>query len=401
VLDSRERATTPSLLLLNGEAGVRIALEEPEVARFSLAGRFDLDRLETIGQAVPALDGIATSSAVTAGAQLFVAAEGTLVYVPGGASAPTNAIDWLTRDGKSVLRQTKADWGNPRFSPDGQKLAIDISDGKQHDIWVYDWARDTLAQLTFDPGEDRHPVWTPDGRRVVFASDRAKAGLSNLYWVNADGTGEVMRLTDSPDSQWPFSWHPSGKFLAFNSGRGGASIDLLILPMEGDAARGWTPGTPTVFLGTPATEAAPMFSPDGRWIAYTSTEAGSTFDVYVRPFPGPGGKWRISTAGGIYPRWSPSTHELLYQNYLDPTPSKIMAAPYAVVGESFRSETPKLWSPTSVQGANPTNEAYDLHPDGKRIAAAAVPDQGRVVRDHVVFVFNFAEYLAKIAPGKK
>src|SRR4029079_5422161 len=101
--------------------------------------------------------------------------------------------------------------------------ALEISDGTQRDIFVYAWARDTLTQLTFDPGRDRMPVWTPDGRRVVFASDRAKAGVFNIYWVNADGTGEVTRLTDSPASQSPRSWDPSGRFLAFTAVRPGAS----------------------------------------------------------------------------------------------------------------------------------------------------------------------------------
>lgn len=166
--------------------------------------------------------------------------------------------------------------------------------------------------------------------------------------------------------------------------------------MEGDAARGWTPGKPTVFLGTPASESLPMFSPDGRWIAYSSNEAGSN-DVYVRPFPGPGGKWRISTAGGTYPRWSATTHELLFLN----SPYKLMAAPYAVAGDAFRAETPQLWSPSSVQRAITTNAPYDLHPDGKRVAAAASLEQAGVVQDKVVFVFNFADYLSKIAPGTK
>jgi serine/threonine-protein kinase len=363
------------------------------------AVRFDRNRLETIGQAVPALEGVAADPGGTGGAQLAVSSEGTLVYVPSTAATAANPIDWLTRDGKtSVLRATKAEWGNPRFSPDGQKLALEIFDGKQFDIWVYEWARDSMTQLTFDPGNDRAPVWTPDGRRIIFASDRAKEG--NLYEVNADGTGEVTRLTDSPDSQVPFSWHPNGKFLAFHANRGATGLDLMILPMEGDAARGWTPDKPSVFLSTPAAESAPMFSPDGHWIAYHSNEAGgSTPDVYVRPFPGPGGKWRVSTAGGVFPRWSATTHELLFR--LPVGQGKIMVAPYTVIGESFRADTPQLWSSTNFQGASATNTAYDLHPDGKRLAVLAAQDQASGVQDKVVFVFNFADYLRKIAPGSK
>jgi Tol biopolymer transport system component len=229
----------------------------------------------------------------------------------------------------------------------------------------------------------------------VFTSDRAKTGTNNLYWVNADGTGEVTRLTDSPDNQFPWSWHPGGKFLAFRASRPGTGNDLLILPMEGDATRGWTPGTPTVFLGTPANESYPMFSPDSRWIAYLSNEAGS-FDIYVRPFPGPGGRWRISTTGGQYPRWSATAHELLFLT-LTLGQATIMAAPYAVVGDSFRADTPQIWSPTSIQDANATNSAYDLHPDGKRVATSAAPDQASSVQDKVVFVFNFGDYLRTIA----
>ena len=362
------------------------------------AVRFDLDRLETVGGAASALDGLAASSD-GGGAQLAFSSEGTLVYLPGTTAARAQRpIDWLTRDGKtSILRATKANWTSPRFSPDGRRLALDILTGKQRDIWVYEWARDTLTQLTFDSSYEQSPVWTPDGRRIVFASDRAKAGIANLYEVNADGTGEVTRLTESSDIQSPASWDPTGRFLAFDARRGASGIDLMILPMEGDAARGWTPGTPTVFLSTPAYEAGPMFSPDGRWIAYISNEAGGRNDVYVRPFPGPGGKWRISTEGGGFPHWSVATHELLF---VDPAHHKVMVAPYAVVGDSFRADRPQLWSPTSVHDLI-GNYTYDVHPDGKRLAVEAAQDQETVVQNKVVFVFNFFDYLRKIAPGTK
>jgi Tol biopolymer transport system component len=351
---------------------------------------FDLRRLEAIGPAVPALEGV-TADPIVGFAQLSVSTEGTLVYVPGAAADQANPIDWMTRDGKtSVLRATKVNWANPRFSPDGQKLALDIFDG-QRNICVYEWARDTSTQLTFGPLA-HYPVWTPDGRRVAFASDRDK-GIGNLYWVNADGTGDVTRLTDSPNAERAYSWHPSGKFLAFQANRPGTGWDLMILPIEGDAARGWAPGTPTVFLSTTSAEQAPMFSPDGRWIAYQSNEAGSNFDVYVRPFPGPGGKWRVSTDGGTEPRWSATAHELLFLNQ-----GRVMVASYTVAGDSLRMDTPQVWSPTNdrVLGSG-----YDLHPDGQRLALLAAPDQGRVVRDKVVFVFNFFDYLRKIAPGRR
>ncbi len=361
---------------------------------------FNLDRLETAGQAVPAIDGLSANQSIGS-ASVALSADGTLVYVPGSAQSNVKSIDWMTRDGKtSTLRAAKTGWANPRFSPDGQKLALDITDGKQRDIWVYDWARDTLTQLTFDAGNDRYPVWTPDGKRIVFGSDRAKPGVINLYWVNADGTGEPTRLTDSPNSQEPLTWHPSGRFLAFHESRGGSTgLDLMMLPMEGDAVRGWTPGTPTVFLATAAVEVLPTFSPDGRWLAYQSNEGGS-FDIYVRAFPGPDGKWRVSSDGGIYPAWSPASRELLF---LSPTQSNVMVAPYTVEGDSFKAGKPQLWSPTGYQTVGGAGFGpYAVHPDGKRLALAAAEQTAPgAVQDKVVLVSNFFDYLNKIAPPKK
>ena len=170
--------------------------------------------------------------------------------------------------------------------------------------------------------------------------------------------------------------------------------DLMILPIEGDTRQGFSPKAPTVFLGTKAAERSPMFSPDGRWIAYHSNEIGPA-DVYVRPFPGPGGKWRISTGGGGQPRWSATAHELLFLNS-----GSVMYAPYDAAGDSFRAGKPQLWSPTSYRSLGFT-VMYDLHPDGKRLAIGPAMDQGSVVQDKVVFFFGFGDYLKKIAPVGK
>ena len=355
---------------------------------------FDLTRLETVGRAVPALDGV-TANATSGGAQVAFSSDGTLIYRPGQAFSGARPIDWMTREGTpSVLRAIASDWRSPRFSPDGHKLALTISDGKQTDLWSYQPPPDRLTQLTFDPADDRVPVWTPDGHRLVFASDRASAGISNLYSLMADGSGAVTRMTVSTDAQEPSSWHPSGRYLAFSAVRAATGIDLLVLPMAGDVSGGWSPGTPTDFLSTPASERDPMFSPDGRWLAYTSNESGRN-DVYVRPFPGPGGPWRVSTGGGSFPRWSATARELLF---LGPG-SKPAVASYSVTGDSFHAEHVQTWSLTSVvaMGASP----YDLHPDGQRIAANAAVDDGRQQPDRVVFLLNFFDYLQKIAPVAK
>jgi eukaryotic-like serine/threonine-protein kinase len=165
--------------------------------------------------------------------------------------------------------------------------------------------------------------------------------------------------------------------------------------MDGDAAKGWTPGKPTTFLATPATEVFGVFSPDGRWIAYQSNEQAGAFDTYVRPFPGPGGPWRISMEGGVFPRWSKAAKELLF--YYS---GKIFFAPFTVVGDSFRADKPQAWTPMVVRGLG-TQYAYDIHPDGKRLAAIATGDQNAATADKVVFVFNFYDYLQSTVPSGK
>jgi dipeptidyl aminopeptidase/acylaminoacyl peptidase len=352
---------------------------------------FDLARLEFSSQPVPVLEAVTTNN--VSGAQYAVSNRGTLVYLPGSVFLNASPISWMDRAGKTTtLRAMPADWSNPRFDPTGETLAVDISDGKQTEVWTYEWTRDTLTRMTFNGLDDRKPVWTPDGRRMVFSSTSGDKATLNLYWRRTDGTGDVQRLTESKNSQYAASWHASGKFLAFFESNPQTSNDLMILPIEGDEATGWKPGKATAFLNTPANELEPMFSPDGRWLAYASNESGRQ-EVFVRPFPGPGGKWQISTGGGFGATWSRTKSELLYG-----TPDRqVMVASYSVAGDSFRADKPRLWSETHFLTLT-RNRSFDLHPDGERLAVAAVPEQTATKQDKVVFVFNFFDELRRLAP---
>ncbi len=356
------------------------------------AAPFDLDRLELSGEPVPALESV-TADRFNGRAQFGFSREGTLVYQRGGRIA--TSIQWMDREGKlEPLRAAPGVYGNIRFSPDGQRLALDILEGKNRDVWVYEWGRDTLSRLTLDPGEDSDPVWTPDGR-IAFSSTRADQATGNLYWQRADGTGEAERLTESKSRQVPRSWHPSGRFLALLELNPQTRFDILILPLTGDEASGWKPGKPTVFLNGPFAELGAAFSPDGRWLAYASDESGRN-EVYVRPFPGPGGKWQVSPAGGFWPTWSQSRSELFYLV----GDGRIMVSGYTVEGSSFRAEKTRVWSAGLVTAPGPGT--YDLHPDGERVAVLkASADEAEARRDKIVFIQNFFDELRRIAPAGK
>ena len=357
---------------------------------------FDVTRLEVTGPPVPVIEGIASSPDVTGGAQFASGGNGTLVYVPGRSIASDVPISWIDRSGKvAPLRAMPSNWSNPVFSPDGTRLAIDIFDGKQSDVWVYDWARDALSRLTFDAADDLHPAWTPDGRRIAFSSRRGDGTHLNVYWQRADGSGEATRLTQSSHDQYPGSWHPAGKVLLFDEIDPLRRSDMMLLPMEGDEASGWKPGTPASFLSTAFSEGSPVFSPDGRWVAYISNESGRN-DVFVRPYPGPGGKWQISTATADDPMWSRSSPELFFVA----TPGlRLMATRYSVDGDSFRADKPMLLSQTPFL-SRPRAPSHDVavHPDGQRFAVAPIPETELTARfDKIVFVSNFLDELRRVA----
>jgi eukaryotic-like serine/threonine-protein kinase len=363
-----------------------------------LAVPFDIKRLEVKGQPAPVVEGVATSG--LGGAQFSVSDSGTLIYVAGSAASLNPSIYWMDAAGKfTPLRETPGSYNNLAISPDGKRLAMDISSGNRRDIWVYEWERDTLTRLTFSGDQNYSPVWTPDGQRIVYASAE-KGAVPNLRWIRADGAGDAQPLTESKDPQYPWSWSPDGKTLAFFQQNPGTGYDIMTMSVEGSEKSGWKPGQPKPFVSTPFMETYPSFSPDGRWIAYTSDESGP-FEVYVRPFPGPGGKWEISTDGGRMPEWSRNGKEFFYRRY----DQRIMVVGYTSSGDSFHADKPRLWSPgqftDSATNINDIN--FSLHPDGKRFAVlkASGTEAAPPPINKVSFIFHFFDELRRKVPAGK
>ncbi|HEV3254669.1 MAG TPA: protein kinase [Candidatus Acidoferrales bacterium] len=355
---------------------------------------FDLKRLEVTGQPAPVLEGVMTAS-TNGGAQFSFSETGNLAYVAGRGGGLNLSIYWMDKDGKfTPLREIPAHYNHIRLSPDGKRLALEIQEGRRSDIWVYEWDRDTLTRLTFNGESNVSPVWTPDGQRIAYASQE-KSGTFNIWWKRADGAGDAQRLTESKNNEYPESWSPDGKTLALHELSPSTNFDILTMLIEGNEKLGWKPGEPKPFLNSPFVEVLPAFSPDGRWLAYASNESGS-LEMYVRPFPGPGGKWQISNGGGVLPTWSRNGKELFYRTL----ENKIFVAAYTASGDSFHAEKPQLWSPGQFSGGTIRN--YDLAPDGKRFAVLKAPGTGEVAPvSKVTFIFNFFDELrAKISPAK-
>jgi eukaryotic-like serine/threonine-protein kinase len=197
--------------------------------------------------------------------------------------------------------------------------------------------------------------------------------------------------TESDKPQLPGSWHPTGRLLAFEEKVSPTNDDLMILPIEGDDAAGWKPGTPTAFFTSPFSEREPMFSPDGRWLAYFSNETGRN-EVFVRPFPGPSGKWQVSTDGGSFPTWSRTKPEIAFA-----INGQIRVASFTIEDGSFRVEKSRLWS-NGRFFARRLSRGFDLHPDGERVALGPVAQMEAGRPDHLTFVFNVLEDLRRLAP---
>jgi len=339
---------------------------------------FDAGRLEVNGTPAPVLDQI-NYSPIQGSAQLDFSETGRAIYRSGEAEGTLLTIAWLDGAGKTQPLLAKPGiYNRPTLSPDGQRLALEVTEGPNTDIWVYEWQRDTMTRMTFN-GTAAAPVWSPDGRNIAFTS--AGEGMSV---IRSDGSGKPQTLTRGKGAQFPYSFAPDGKRLAFME-LGATGYHLWTVPLETDGM-GLRAGKPEVFLQTQADERAPSFSPDGQWIAYRSDESGAN-QVYVRVFPDKGGKWQISNSGGTLPMWSRNGHEL----YFETLDNRVMASAYAVKGDSFVADKPRVWSEKQLGNTATVSRNADPAPDGKRIVALlpAETAERQKAQNHVIFLENF------------
>jgi serine/threonine-protein kinase len=366
-----------------------------EGALFAVA--FDPDVLETRGAHVPILDDVQfnASNGMTS---LSFSREGTLVYRAGAGVAlttflaPPVRIDWIDAAGRrSPLGARAGRFERPRFSPDGTRLALLINDENGRDEWVLDLRRDSLNKITFGNLAITTPAWTPDGRDVIFGS-----GSRTIYWARADGAGEPQILLKTQGLNFVWSYSREAARLAYFDlfGRGGGIFTVPIAEGNG----GLKAGTPEPFFETSSRVSTPEFSPDGRWIAYTTDETGRN-EVQVRPFPpasGQGGKVTISTDGGENPRWSRTGNELLYQSG-----NRILSVHYTVTGDTFVPDRPRVRVDT-LESADAWG--WDLAPDGRIAVLTAVPVESEQalqlppLEHTVMFLLNFFDELRRSVP---
>jgi hypothetical protein len=361
-----------------------------------LAIAFDRARLETTGGPVPVLEGVRTNAAPgTPGpGQFALSATGTLAFAPGGASgsAPRTLV-WVDRHGgeQAIAAPARA-YRYPRLSPDGTKVAVDIAD-EENDIWTWDVARRQLMRLTFGPAIDYYPVWTPDGRSLLYsegASGVQAGGAYDIFRKAADNTGSVDRLTKSATIKFACSLSPDGRFLVYREGPPAGDYDLFLLALDGTRP-------PQPLFQSKFVESNGEISPDGRWIAYESNESGKS-EVYVRPFPAvDASRWQVSAGGGAEPMWSRSGRELFFAGPGHLKLVVVTVAPTPAGGPFSFGEPQPLFALAPYYRA--VGRTLDVSADGQRFLAIKEPETGKE-QDSLVVVSHWFDELKARVPVK-
>ncbi len=349
---------------------------------------FDPERLRITGQPTPVVDRVVhavnTTSMrfeTTAG-QFDISDSGDLIYASGGITPSNEAsLMWVDRSGLAqAVSNSKSDFEMPRISPDGQKLLYYTATPAQR-VWIFDFQRGIATPLT-NEGRANEAVWTPDGTRVVF--NMATAGGYNLFWQPADGSLSVERLTSSTCQQWPGSWSDEGKILAIlEKCKDDTNISILRM-----SDRQVTP-----LLNSRYDESCAEFSPDGHWLAYTSDESGRA-EVYVRPYPGTGGRRQISDEGGSEPLWARNGRELFYRQGPRVWAVDVGSGPGLSTGKPhllFEQQGYASWGAV---------RDWDVSPDGKRFLMVKLEEKKPEPVTEMILVQNWSEELKRLVPTR-
>ena len=343
---------------------------------------FDLARLEVSGTARVVVPQVVVLPTETA--EFDVARDGTLVYVASDAWTAKRTLVWVDRLGQEEAIPIEArPYAAARLSPDGARVAVEIED-HDRDIWVWDLARKTLTQVTTDPAADQSPVWMPDGRRLIFTSQRS-GGLGSIFWQKSDGSGVAERLIDSLNVREVFSVLPDGRGAIFNE-----MGNVLQLSLDGD--RQVRP-----LIETPQIEIGGVVSSDSRWLAYAAMDGGRTSHIFVSPYPDTGeGRIQVSTAGGAAPLWARSGRELFFLA-LDGTLMSVSVTP----GGAWKATLPtRVIERPIFRTISPSLRTYDVSLDDQRflmIKDAAGSDQS-ATPPHIVVVQNWFEDVKRLVP---
>jgi hypothetical protein len=348
------------------------------------ATRFDAASLKVRGAAVPLLEDVATNPSEGSG-RFDYSQTGTLVYASGKPFSAQQPI--VIQDSSGTQTPIAGAAGSSvRLSPDGKRLAYSATG----DLWVYELARGAPVRITFDPtGNFRNPTWTPDGKYLAYS------GAGGLWWTRSDGAGRPFRILEDTPEPTPWSiaafGGPQSLRLAFHK-RDGNRRKIWILPLNVTNADAPAAGVPEALTNSAEVETAPAFSPDGRFIAYTS---GSALMVqrYRPGAPGQGGKWQLD-AHSTFPVWSHKGGQLFFRT----GSQQIMVVDYTTSGDAFSAGGPRNWSPTLIF-ATSTFQNYDMFPDGKRAVVVSLPQQYKAGAGYeATLLINFFDEVKRRLP---
>jgi serine/threonine-protein kinase len=337
-----------------------------------LAVPFDDKKLEVTGSPVALMENIPVKT--FGEAEFALAQNGTLIY---GVSSGEFGIALVDRAGNERLFPTnEPSVLYPRVSPDGRYLALEVRASGGNNIWIYNLSDSTMSRLTFE-GFDIYPEWTPDGRMVSFSRSAVASADRNIFVKAADGSGVAQAFAELPQSQVEGIWSPDGQWLVLRQGDRGRGQNANLAALEIGSN-----DPPMELLTTPFMERSPTLSPDGRWLAYASTESGRD-EVYIRPFPGPGGRRQVSSGGGSEPRWAPSGRELFYRSGTHLIAVEVRTEPSLTVGSRVQLFSTGSYLP------NTNHTGYDVMPDDETFVFIRSVGEAQ----QVIMVFNWFDEL--------